>query len=236
VLKIKKLIFISVLLGLLTLAIPVFAASQGGQGSQGAGSGQQGAGVSSTGNQVQNQNQIQTQNQGEDQQLKVSNQEQENTGEQVSQAEGSTKAASPRSEVAVEKMSNVAQKVEELLTTQEAKGGIGDDVRKVAQEQKDAQGKIQQELKKVDNRGGLLKLLVGPDYKALKSMQKQMEQNQLRIQTLEQLKNQLLNQGELTSVQEAIQALIEQNTALQDRISLEEGNFSLLGWLFRLFA
>jgi len=181
-----------------------------------------------TGAQVQNQNQVKTQNAGEDSQLQVNTQEQE--------SQGMPKGESPRSESAKENMSAVAQKVEELLTTKTTEGGIGEQVKQIAQEQTEAQDQIQTELAKVDSRGGLLKSLIGPNYQALKNMQKQMEQNQLRIQQLEQMKNQLINLGEITMVQETIQALTEQDTALQDRIALEEQTGSLLGWLFKLFV
>ena len=63
-----------------------------------------------------------------------------------------------------------------------------------------------------------------------------MEQNRLRIHQLEQLQNQLTNQSDITMVQETIQALIDQNVVLQDRINFEEKSSSLLGWFFRLFA
>ena len=181
-----------------------------------------------TGVQVQNQNQVKTQNAGEDSQLQVNTQEQE--------SQGMPKGESPRSETAKENMSVVAQKIEELLTTKTTEGGIGEQVKQIAQEQTEAQDQIQTELAKVDSRGGLLKSLIGPNYQALKNMQKQREQNQLRIQQLEQMKNQLINLGEITMVQETIQALTEQDTALQDRIALEEQTSSLLGWLFKLFV
>ncbi|MFH1280237.1 MAG: hypothetical protein ABII08_01325 [Candidatus Beckwithbacteria bacterium] len=181
-----------------------------------------------TGAQVQNQNQVKTQNAGEDSQLQVNTQEQE--------SQGMPKGESPRSETAKENMSVVAQKIEELLTTKTTEGGIGEQVKQIAQEQTQAQDQIQTELAKVDSRGGLLKSLIGPNYQALKNMQKQREQNQLRIQQLEQMKNQLINLGEITMVQETIQALTEQDTALQDRIALEEQTGSLLGWLFKLFV
>lgn len=200
----------------------------------GQGSGQAGQDASA-GNQVQNQNQVETQNQGEETQLNINIQEQESLGENKD-SQGVVKNESPRSDTAKNNMSIVSQKVEELLTTQTEKGGIGEQVSQIAQEQKQAQDKIQTELGKVDSRKGLLKSLMGPDYQALKNMQKQMEQNQLRIQQLEQLQNQLTNQGDITMVKETIQALIEQNTALQDRITLEEKSGSLLGWFFKLFA
>lgn len=224
----RKIILTSVIFGLLILVSPVLAA-QNGQGEGQGGAQAQQVNDASSGNQVQNANQVQTQNQGEDQQLQVSSQEQESLGDN----QGS-KSASPRSEKALEKMSNVAKKVEELLTTQGARGGIGEQISQFANAQNQAQSQIQEDLDSVDKRGGFMKFLIGPDYKALKSMQKQMEQNQVRIQLLEQLRNEVQNQDDADQIQETIQALVEQNTALQDRVNLEENTGSLLGWLFKL--
>jgi hypothetical protein len=215
----SRLFFLVITITILSFSSVVYAAKNeaGSQGSS-----------QNTINQIQNQNEVQTQNQGEDLQIQTNTQEQE--------SKDTTKSASPRSETAKENMSAVSQKVEELLTTQTEKGGIGEQVSQIAQEQKQAQDKIQSELGKIDSRKGLLRLLVGPDYHALKNMQKQMEQNQLRIRQLEQLQNQLTNQGDIIMVKETIQALTEQNVALQDRITLEERSGSLLGWFFKLFA
>ncbi len=190
-----------------------------------------------TGNQVQNENQVKTRNEGEDSQIQIGTQEQEKLGEnQATQSQSMSKEAAARSQMAIQNMSNVAQKVEELLTTATMQGGIGQQVKQIAQEQKTSQEQIQTELGKVDNRGGILKTIIGPDFSALKNMQNQMAQSQLRIQQLKQLQNQLTNQNDIAIVQETIQALTEQNTALQNRISLEEQSGSVLGWLFKLFA
>jgi len=190
---------------------------------------------SPTGSMVKNENEIKTQNQGEDSQLKVENQEEEKLGE-MENGDDKSKAESPKSDTTKGNMSDVAKKVEELLTTESAQGGIGEQVKQVAKEQKEAQESIKTELGKIDDRSKLLKSLIGPNYQALKNMQKQMEQNQLRIKALEEIMNKLTNQSEITLVQETIQALTDQNTSLQDRIALEEQSRSLLGWLFKLFA
>lgn len=233
----KNIVSIATIFTLLFTATSVFITNSKVM-AQGAGSqAQQKTQVSpsSTGNQVQNQ--VETQNQGEDSQIQTNTQEQENLGgNQETQGQGIPKVTSPRSETATQSMSIVAQKVEELLTTQAIKGGIGQQVKVIAQEQKSAQEQIQAELGKVDSRGGLLKAIIGPNFGALKNMQKQMEQNQLRIQKLEELQSQLVNQEEITQVQEAIQAIVDQNVALQDRVALEEKSFSAFGWLFKFFA
>lgn len=230
----KKILPIVSFFALLFLVAPVLAANSG-TGVQGSTGSQQESGTqtqqqlqvfaSPSGSQVQNQNQVKTQNEGEDSEIKTNTQEQENLDEGPS-----------RSETAIQNMSNVAAKVEELLATKSLQGGIGQQVKVIAQEQKTAQAEIQTELGKVDNRGGLLKSIIGPDFKALKNMQKQMEQNQLRIQQLTQLQSQLTNQSDITQVKEMILALTDQNIALQDKFDLEEGSSSLFGWLFRLFT
>ena len=239
----KKIISITSISALLLIAIPVFAANNE-TGTQGTGS-QQGTtnqqqlqvSPSPTGIQVQNQNQVETQNEGEDSQMQTNTKEQENLGgNQETQGKGFSKESSPRSATATHNMSVVAQKVEELLTTRTMQSGIGQQVKVIVQEQKSAQQQIQAKLTKVDSRGNLLKAIIGPDFNSLKNMRKQTEQNQLRIQQLAQLQSQLTNKGDITQVQEMILALTDQNTALQDRINLEEQSGSLLGWLFKLFT
>lgn len=193
--------------------------------------------------QVQNQNQVQTQNQGEDEQIQVTTQEQEDSQSSEDenetdkgQAKGQLKSISPRSETARQHMSVVAQTVEELLTTQGAKGGIGQQVSEVARAQQQAQQEIEGELDKLEVRQGLMKKLFGPDYKAIKNLSQQIERNRLRIRQLEQLQTQVTNQADQTQIQEAVQTLVEQNTALEEQIQAEEQIGSLFGWLFKLFA
>jgi len=178
--------------------------------------------------QVQNQNQIQTQNQGEESQIQVANQEEEG------QKTGQPKEAASRSGMARERMSVVAEKVEELLTSETRFGGIGEQVRVVAREQNQAQEQIEGQLDQIESRRGWLKRLLGPDFKAVKNLRQQIEKNQLRIRQLEQLQNQVANQADQTTIQEMIQALQDQNIALQERVQAEEEITSLFGWLSKL--
>jgi hypothetical protein len=185
------------------------------------------------GNQVQNQNQVTTQNQGEDSQLKVTTQNKESLG--TNQGTGSQGTESlNRNETATENMSEVAEQVQELLQVK-TKGGIGDQVRQVAQEQDKAQTQIQEQVSKLNSKGKIARFLTGTDRQAVKALKQQMEQNQLRIQQLEELQNQLTNEGDITQVQETIQLLTDQNTSLQDRVNMEEKSNGFFGWLIKLF-
>ena len=189
--------------------------------------------IAPQGNQVKNQKLIKTQNQGEDQQLQVENtQEQESLQAKKDKGLGSQN----RSETARQNMSLIAQKVEELLASKEDQGGIGQQVKVIAQQQKQAQQEIKGQLDKLESRKGLMKKLFGPDRKAIKNLNRQMEQNQLRIEQLQQQQTEVVNQADQTQIEEAVQALVEQNTALQDQVRFEEQIGSLFGWLAKLLA
>jgi hypothetical protein len=179
--------------------------------------------VDPQGNQVQNQ--IKTQNSGEDSQLNVNTQESLKVNED----------SQGRSDTARQHMSNVAQKVEELLSDEQIQGGIGQRVKVIAQQQKQAQGEITGQLNKLESRQGIMKKLFGADQKAIKNLKQQMEQNQLRIQELQEMQNQVANQAEEAQIQELVQALVEQNTVLEDQIQAEEQVGSIFGWLLKLF-
>lgn len=181
---------------------------------------------------VQAQNQVKTQNAGEDSRLMIETKEEVGTNK----ATNNIKNVAPRSEMAKEKMSNVATQVEELLTNKTMKGGIGEQVKQIATEQKMAQEQVKLHLTQVENRKGFMKSLIGPDFKALKDMEDQVEANQLRIEKLAELKTQLTNQSDITMVESSIQALIEQNTQLQETVSNENQSKSMFGWLFKYFA
>jgi len=171
--------------------------------------------------QVQNKNQVKPQNQGEDSNLQVNTQE----------SEGSQN----RSQNALENMSEVAKQVQQLLQLKTT-GGIGQQVRLIAQEQNQAQTQIKNQIKTLDAKGKIARLLSGTNLNAVNSLKIQLEQNQLRITQLEQLQNQLSGQEDVTMVQETIQALVEQNISLQERITKELQTKSLFGWLFMLLG
>lgn len=208
---------------------PVALATNNGVGAQGTNFQQPEVKPSLIRDSVQNQKRIETQNMGEDTNLQVSVQEQE------SSQGGIENGSQDRSQIAIENMNRVATRVQNLLQMRTS-GGIGDQVRQIAQEQNQAQDRIQAQINKIEERSNLLKSLIGPDFKGIKEVQSLMEQNQMRIQKLEELKEQLTNQSDITMIEEAIQALVDQNTALQDRVNLEESSNSLFGWLVKLFV
>ncbi len=178
------------------------------------------------GNQVQNR--VVTQNAGEESQLKVSTQESLQNNEEVltMQARGGS---------VKENMGEVAQKVQQLLSDEETNVGIGPKVREIAQQQAEAQEEIEDEVSKIESRQGLTKKLFGTDHKAVKNLKQQVEQNQVRVQSLQELQNQTANQAEEAQIQELTQVLLSQNEALEEQIQAEEKVGSIFGWLIKLF-
>jgi len=88
----------------------------------------------------------------------------------------------------------------------------------------------------METKSKFAKGLFGPDYKAIENLKAHIERNMLRIQALSKLQNQITNKADETALETAIQALIDQNTRLEERINAEEGTGSLFGWLVKLFS
>ena len=127
------------------------------------------------------------------------------------------------------------QHMEQLMDMEGLSEEVGNKVKTIAQEQAQTQTQIQTQLNKLESKSGLMKKLFGSDYQVIKNLKQQREQNQLRIQQLEQLQTQIVNQADQIQIEEAVQVLIEQNTVLADQIQAEEQAGSLFGWLVRLF-
>jgi len=229
--KVYISIFSVALVALLT--VTARAASNQGSGSQGTGQVMQGSGTTQP---VQNQNQVQTQNQGEEQQLQVGTQEQQGTDTQKSVGNNSQGAGSGAQRVLNDSMSSVAQQVQKLLSTQSAAGGIGDQVREWAKTQDQSQIRIQAHVTKIESKTGLARSLFGPNYGLLNALKQEMQQNQVRVQQLEELKLKLTNPTDITNVQEMIALLQQESTALQEKISSEEAAGGVFGWLVKLFT
>lgn len=221
----KKLITILPLFLILGSATTVFAAKNSDTVSN-ANTGQQiKMDPSPAGNYVQDQNQIKTQNQGVETSIQTSNQEQENLQDGSNQTTQSF----------TENMSQVDTQVKLLLQVK-TMNEVGEQVKVVAQEQAQAQNKIQDQINKLESKSKLAKMLTGTDYGAVKNLKQQLEQNKARVMQLEQLLNQLANEGDIKTVQETILSLNQTNENLESMIKSEEQTKSLFGWLVKLFT
>lgn len=170
---------------------------------------QQLQGGSGTGNQTQNQ----VQNQGEVQ-------------GQVQAKQGQINAEQYRS--------TVANAVQGLLEVADRQGGIGQQVRTIAQQQNQSATTTIKAMEKVQTRSKVKTFFLGSDYKNLGTLRSEMVQTQNRLTQLNQLMTSVQNEGDKTELQNQIQTLEQEQTKIESFIGAQEGKFSLFGWLAKM--
>ena len=173
-------------------------------------------------NEIQNLNQIR--NQGEEDQIK--NKEQEETRDNDSDD----------SMVAEQRRSQVANAVQEMLKVADRNGGIGQQVKVIAQNQNQNQEKIEESLKKAQERSAFAKFFVGPNYGEINNAKKLLEQNREQIKELNQVKSQLVYQGDQQAIAQQIQTLEKAALEIENSLGVSEKGFSMLGWMFKMFS
>lgn len=167
-------------------------------------------------------NQVQVQNQGIESQ--VQNQEmQEPKQNKVS-------------EVAQQRRSKVASAVQEMLQVADRNGGIGQQVRAIAQEQGQNSVQAEDNLEKIQSRNSFVKFLIGPNYGEINKTEKILEQNREKIEQLNQVKNQLSNEGDHQMLTQQIQILEQASLEIENALKQSQEGVSLLGWMFRFFS
>lgn len=169
-----------------------------------------------SGNQIQNQ----VQNKGEVKQ--VQNREQ-------TEAQNQNKTGSVNSE---QRRSQVASAVQAMLNVAEKNGGIGQEIKVIAQTQIQNQEKIDGGLEKVQSRNGFAKFFIGPKDSEIKNTKELLTQRQEQVKKLVELKNQLKNEGDQKTLEEQIKVIEQANLEISDVLEKEQKDFSLFGWLF----
>jgi len=233
----KKVIYTS-LLSIIIVPLSVLAAQNGE--SANAQSGQansNNATASATVSTTQNQNQTQTQTNNPE--VGTMTQEQTRT-ELQAELQKSQPTYTPTRQMSQTRLTAVSQTVENLVTlasrlyTQNQSLSV--QIRTTAQEQIKAEDKINQSLDKAESRTGFAKFFVGPNYKQLKVVKQEMEQNRLRIQQLNQIMSQITNTSDQTELANLIKILEAQNTNLKEQLNQDTKGFSLFGWLSKLIS
>lgn len=143
------------------------------------------------------------------------------------------KSPAPRSQAALQHMSEVAKYVEKLLNSKTLKGGIGDQVREVARIQKESASKIKPELNALDSRSEMLKAVFGPDYQAIKNIEIIIKENKLNISKLEALLPKITLKSDVDLLKSSLEALKFQNESFQARVNQELRIDSIFGWIFK---
>ncbi|MFA6189919.1 MAG: hypothetical protein WC711_00165 [Candidatus Staskawiczbacteria bacterium] len=207
----------------------------------------------------QNQQQVQTANQGEDIQIQVQNNEEdedvneseneeanksededvnesENEVENKNQEQNRERAENQQEQINAEQhRSSVANFVQSLLQVADREGGIGEQVKAIAQQQNQAVDATVQAVEKVQIRSKIKTFFFGSDYKNLGTLRSEVVQTSNRLEQLNKLMENIQNEGDKTELQNQIQILEQEQKKLEDFIKTNESKFSLLGWFVKLF-
>ena len=134
-----------------------------------------------------------------------------------------------------EHRSRVANVVQELIRIADRDGGIGEEVRVVAQEEREVGEKVKEGVEAVEERGGFKTFFVGSDYKNLGALRSEMVTTSNHLDIL----NNALGEAEDESVKADLEAQIAElaniKAEVETFIEEMEGKFSLFGWLVKAF-
>ncbi len=131
---------------------------------------------------------------------------------------------------AEEHMSEVAKHVKILLENKEEGEGIGQEVRKIAQDQADSQERIAAKLAKMEAKKVWLKKMTGYDREAVDSVKEEIAAIRLRIQEIHKLQESTTDKETMAELEDTANSLIEQNAALDDKLQVEMKDQGVWGW------
>ena len=129
----------------------------------------------------------------------------------------------------------VANFVQSLLAVADREGGIGQQVKAIAQQQNDTKDTVTNEITAVESRSKVKTFFLGSDYKNLGDLRSQMVQTRNQIDQLKRLADKADNDQDKADLQTQIQILEQEQTKVDGFITQNENQFSLFGWAVKLF-
>lgn len=178
------------------------------------------------GNAVQTNEQNKVMNQGENTQIQTQEQNEIQTKDKK-EKKGQFNAESHRSAVTTF--------VQSLLAIADREGGIGQEVRVIAEQQKNTKDRASDLINAVENRNKVKTFFIGTSYKNTGELRSQMVQTRNQIEQLKRLAEKAENEENKTELQTQLQALEQEQLRINDFITKNESKFSLFGWAVKLF-
>ncbi len=139
-------------------------------------------------------------------------------------------------EKSLQRRSEVANAVQKMLQVAERNEGVGDQIRQVAQVQNQIQEEAEQALSMVQERKGVVKFLIGPNYSQLKKAEEKLKEQSEKVQELESLKEQLESPEDSIVLDEKITTINQVVEKGQEEIKQQKRGFSLFGWFSKIFV
>lgn len=131
--------------------------------------------------------------------------------------------------------SEVAKFVQTLLSSSTRIGGIGEQVRLIAQEQASSTEKTVAAIEKVEQRGTFKTFIIGADYKNLGVIRSELVTMQNRVERLSAEAERMASSTEKNTLIQEIVALGEERLKIETFIKNNEDVFSLFGWVRKIF-
>lgn len=135
-----------------------------------------------------------------------------------------------------ERGSVVSAFVKSLLSVADREGGIGAQVRAVAQSQNDSASTTAAAKAKVESRGSVRTFLAGSDYKNLKVIRNEIATTTANIARLKDLRDQAVDAAVRAELSVQIQALEAELATVNAFVEAREEAFSIFGWFSKLFV
>lgn len=162
--------------------------------------------------------------------------EDESEDEEEDEKPSKSEKAENRKKESEERKSSVALAVQEMLLVADRTGGIGEQVRVVAQNQVQVQAELENKLENIEKQSSLSKFLFGPKYSEIKVAKEILVQNREQITQLNQVQVEITNEADQKILMEQIELLERASMEIEASLDASEEGFSLFGWLAKVFV
>jgi len=133
-----------------------------------------------------------------------------------------------------EHRSEVANFVQTLLLVADRNGGLGEEIRKIAREQASSSEDVAEAVERVEERSRFRIFLIGTDYKNLGEIRSELVKTESRVEKLKREMEKLIP-FEQDQIKTEITKIESEKEELLKFIEDNESQFSLFGWLVKLF-
>lgn len=132
--------------------------------------------------------------------------------------------------------SAVSMFVLNLLKVANREGGIGAEVRTIAQAQNDSASTTAQAMTKVETRSGFKTFLIGSDYKNLGMIRSELAKTANQIERLKVLAGLAVNAQDKAELNAQISLLEADQAKVDAFVTAHENRFSMFGWFVKIFV
>ena len=131
--------------------------------------------------------------------------------------------------------SNVANVVSKLKDVAGKDKNIGEEVRQIAKEQEESVEEVESAKEAVEEKGGFRVFLIGTDYKNIGVLRSKIVTTQNHLQRLVKAIDRTTDPETKAELEKRVLELQDIKTEVETFVKDHEGQFSILGWLVRLF-